>query len=438
VTQKSATYRTLWRWHFYAGLFVMPFVLMLSLTGAIYLFKPQLDHWEERNFQRLPVAKTVPPSKQVEAALLAYPNARLQSYRIPQSPGDAALVHIELADERTMRDVFVAPQGHIIGRFDPEARIADFVARVHSSLLIGDVGRWLVELAASWAIVMILSGLYLWWPEGRGFAGVLWPRLTLGRQAMLRDLHAVTGFWVSGLALTLLITGMPWASVWGEAFKAIRTEMGWVQGRQDWKIGVGQSSHRDHNHNAMAPTQAPPTGATIDSIVAKARKERLAFPVIITPLGDVWTAKSVIQNRSLGGTITYDNANGMKLFDERFADKHPIDRVVGYSIAWHEGQLFGWINQLVGVLTAFALMTMTVSGFVLWRRRRPEGMLGAPPIPRTPVHIRGVAAIIITLAALLPLLAASLILLWFFERLILPRLPRLALWLGIKKTPVFP
>ena len=46
---KSATgahYRTIWRWHFYAGLFVLPFVLILSVTGSIYLFKPQLDRWE--------------------------------------------------------------------------------------------------------------------------------------------------------------------------------------------------------------------------------------------------------------------------------------------------------------------------------------------------------------------------------------------------------
>jgi uncharacterized iron-regulated membrane protein len=36
-------YRTVWRWHFYAGLFVIPFMLILAATGLIYLFKPQLD-----------------------------------------------------------------------------------------------------------------------------------------------------------------------------------------------------------------------------------------------------------------------------------------------------------------------------------------------------------------------------------------------------------
>ena len=36
-------YQRIWRWHFYAGLFVAPFLILLSLTGIIYLFQPQLD-----------------------------------------------------------------------------------------------------------------------------------------------------------------------------------------------------------------------------------------------------------------------------------------------------------------------------------------------------------------------------------------------------------
>ena len=28
-------YRTIWRWHFYAGLFVGPFILVAALTGTL-------------------------------------------------------------------------------------------------------------------------------------------------------------------------------------------------------------------------------------------------------------------------------------------------------------------------------------------------------------------------------------------------------------------
>src|SRR3546814_20467326 len=73
--------------------------------------------------------------------------------------------------------------------------------------------------------------------RGRGLAGVVWPRLKGGGCFFWRDLHAVTGFWISGLALVLLVTALPWAGVWGSAFKAARAEMGWVQGTQDWTLG---------------------------------------------------------------------------------------------------------------------------------------------------------------------------------------------------------
>jgi len=46
-------YRTLWRWHFYAGLLIIPFVLALSISGAIYLFKPQIESWIDKPWSQL-------------------------------------------------------------------------------------------------------------------------------------------------------------------------------------------------------------------------------------------------------------------------------------------------------------------------------------------------------------------------------------------------
>jgi uncharacterized iron-regulated membrane protein len=81
-----ALYRSVWRWHFYAGLFVIPFVLLLSLTGAVYLFKPQTDRWEERAFRDVPAARAASPIAQVRAAQTAFPGARFDSYRLPERP----------------------------------------------------------------------------------------------------------------------------------------------------------------------------------------------------------------------------------------------------------------------------------------------------------------------------------------------------------------
>ena len=72
-----------------------------------------------------------------------------------------------------------------------------------------------------------------------------------------------------------------------------------------------------------------------------------------------------------------------------FAQRHWIDRLVGYGVALHEGAFFGIANQLLGTLTALLLVVLSVSGAVLWWRRRPIGLLGAP-IPLTRPRFGGV------------------------------------------------
>ena len=448
----TALYRTIWRWHFYAGLFVMPFILILATTGALYLFKPQVDRWEERDWRGLATAGAVGPEAQRDAALAAFPGARFHSYRLPEAEGDAAMIHLALAGGGSMRDVFVSPQGKVLGSLDPEARIMAFDKRVHGQLLLGPRGSWLVELAASWAIVMLATGLYLWWPRQCRFAGVLWPRLGAGGRQGLRDLHAVTGFWVAGLALVLLLSGLPWAAVWGSAFKAARQEFGLVQGAQDWTIGgrspVGDE-HAAHDHGAMVamagdampsmPSMPPGSHfhpiapVRLGEIVARAKSERLAFPVSVLPPGASpdWTVRSDTQNRPLRVTLTYDARTGAVTSRQTFSDKHPIDRVLGYSIAWHEGQLFGWINQLIGLATVLALVALAVTGFLMWRRRKPSGRLGAPPPPDERRRQMGVLVIFGVFLLLLPLFAASVAALVLIEKLVFPALPEAARWLGV-------
>jgi uncharacterized iron-regulated membrane protein len=192
----------------------------------------------------------------------------------------------------------------------------------------------------------------------------------------------------------------------------------------------------------MPAAEIPVVG--LADIVAKAKAERLAHPVLVKPPGAperfgpptpmAWKVKSEAQNRPLNREVIFDAATGNELSRKGFADKHVIDRAVNYGIAWHEGQLFGWINQLVGVLTAVALNVLVISGFLMWRRRKPDDALGAPPVAAVPPKMRGVVMIIGVMALLLPLLGASLIGLWLFDRLLLPRLPALAMWLGVRRA----
>ena len=133
-----------------------------------------------------------------------------------------------IADHGARTRVYVHPDTLAILKTQDESNTLErAIFKLHGELMLGENGSYLVELAASWAIVMILTGLYLWWPRNaKGLGGVLYPRLGQGPKRFWRDLHAVVGIWVSAFALFLLASGLPWASVWGAAFKNVRAWTG--------------------------------------------------------------------------------------------------------------------------------------------------------------------------------------------------------------------
>ena len=427
----TATYRTIWRWHFYAGLFVLPFVLLLSVSGSIYLFKPQIDRWEERDYRGLSLEGAVSADRQLEAAEAAFPDGSFNHYRLPEEPGDAAMVQMGLPDG-SLSEVFVSPQGQVLGTLDPAERISNAVSRFHGSLMMGDWGDRLVELAASWTIVMILTGLYLWWPRPFRAAGTLWPRLSLKGRPLMKDLHRVTGFWLAGFVLVMLASGLPWAGTWGSAFKWARGELGLVEGVQEWKIGAEKAAvaapvahdHGTASHSPQMRADMPEQSLPLAASVQRAEAEDMAFPVLVLPphapqrfgppTGNVWTVKSEAQNRPLVRSVTYDPQSGTELSRNGFADKHPIDRAINIGIAWHEGALFGLTNQIMGLVIALALIALSVLGVLMWLKRRPKGKLAAPPPGgRLP---RGLIAGIVVLALLLPLFGVSLGAILLFDK----------------------
>lgn len=432
-------YRTLWRWHFYAGLLCIPFVIVLSLSGSVYLFKPQVERWLDRHYDGHDVsAGRGLPSAQVLAALAAVPDGRLSGFELPAQETDAARVLVATGDGT--RRVYVHPtRNEVLGQVVEDERLMRQMFRLHGELWMGDRGSNLVETASCWTIVLILTGLLLWWPRGGlGAAGVLYPRLGRGQRIFWRDLHAVTGLWISCLVLFLLFTGLPWAKFWGGYFKQVRQWTGTAVARQDWPSGSPRprrGGHSDHGGGGHRDLAGPaPDLAALDRVVAATIPLSLPTPTVVTPPaqpGGNWTAVCNTQNRPLRQTVHLDPQTAEITRRETFDKKHWIDQLVGTCIAAHEGQLFGVANQLLGLTAALGLVGVCVSAVVLWWRRREPGTLGAP-LPLVPVRgTAGLLGLLALMTVLLPLFGASLLVVLLVERLILRRLPGVSRWLGL-------
>lgn len=474
-------YRAVWRWHFYAGLLSLPFVIVLSISGAIYLFKPQIEAWIERPYDRLTLdGPSATVADQVRAAVAAFPGAVPTGYELPRSADAAARILVQHRGE-SLR-VYVHPASlQVLHAIPDRDRFMRWIFRLHGELLLGDRGSHLVELVASWTVVLVLTGLYLWWPrQSRGWGGILYPRLNHGSKVVWRDLHAVVGVWISLLTLFLLATGLPWAKFWGGYFKNVRQWTGTAVAKQDWSTGDSEDhgrpssstgargvteagEHAGHGGGAApaksAASGAAPTGRVakaksgasrwrrgrtavmpkdldaFDRVAATIRPLALAHPVIITPPAtndsEEWTAASEAANRPLRTSLVVNGGTGAIVSRENFRDRHWVDQAVGIGIAAHEGQLFGWPNQILGLVTAVGLVLLSVSGAVMWWRRRDVGVLGAPPVYRGRVFSWTLLVLIGLLAIYLPLFGASLIVVLIVEKLLLVRIPPVRRWLGL-------
>ncbi len=442
-------YRTVWRWHFYASLFCMPFVIILSITGAIYLFKPQLDRWRDRAYDDIVANdKFSLPSTQIEAVLHEYPDYIPVAYELRTSSSDAVRIIMQKGSQR--QRVFVNPATlQVLGSRPEEGGPVRLVRTIHGQLGMGQRGSNLVELASSWTIIMILTGLFLWWPRSSNrLAGVLYPRLWKGRKLFWRDLHSVTGVWISLLVLFLLMTGLPWAKFWGNYLKTVRSLAGTAVAKTDWTIGgveaeqpkkQDQSEHAGHGGKGSSGSGGRRRGAAaimpadltdFDRLLAIAEPMKLAYPATIVPpaqaaVGEqeaAWTIQSEAQNRPLRVTLQVLPKSGQIVSREDFASKPWLDKAIAIGIAAHEGQLFGAANQVLGVITAAGLVLLCVSGTIMWYRRREPGTLGAPlPVQQSRWPL-ALWCTIIALGLYLPLFGLSLLAVLAIERLVLVRI----------------
>jgi uncharacterized iron-regulated membrane protein len=428
-------YNAVWRWHFYAGLVCIPFVLWLTLTGTLYLWRPQIEALLDRPYIHLATRGAVAsPDAQVAAAVRAVPGSSFHRYVLPAAPN--AAVSILVGQNGADRRVHVDPRSlAVLGVEREDRRLMPLVSHLHGELLAGAIGSYVVEAAACWAVVMLLTGLYLSWPRGRGPAGVLWPRLRSGRRLFWRDLHAVTGTWVSLFALGLILTGLPWAKGWGSYLKEVRAITHTTDGPVDWTIGGKAAGDPHAEHHGMAMPAPPPPPGELARVIAAARPLAIAPPVLVTPPmqpGAPWSVTSDADDRPLRSEARIDGASGHVLSTKGFGQRHWIDRAIGYGIAAHEGVLFGLANQILGTLTALGLMLVAISGAVMWWRRRPIGLLGAPiPLTRPRFGVVLVAAVV-ALALYMPLFGATLIAVLLIERGVLRRLEGPRRWLGLR------
>lgn len=411
----AEVYRAFWRWHFYAGLIVLPVLMLMALTGGLYLFEKEISAALYRDLRTVTPAPVVSAQRWVDAAARAVPG-RVVIVAPPAGAGQSAKLTVETR-EGARRDVFVDPaDARVLGSI-PEGGLMQTLKTVHSLAIAGPIPNLMVEIVAGWAIVMIATGFYLWWPRGRK-GGVVSIRATPGKRVFWRDLHAVTGALVGLIVLFLAMTGMVWSQVWGAQIRQVAALPG--LGRPAVPAGVAAHQHgrrqavpwslQGMEMEGAAGTDHGSSGG-IDTVIAAADAAGLARPYVVTipeAAGRAWSA-SAMADRVEDMRTLYVQSDGAMVADVPFKAYGPVGQAIEWGVAVHLGREYGAPNRWLMLAGCVAVWLLGVSALVMWWKRRPKGRLAAPPGPSDRRAYWGLAAVIGPIAALYPLVGVSLV-----------------------------
>ncbi len=393
----------LWKWHFIAGLISLPIVVILAITGGIYLFKDTYEAPKQAYIKMVEVeGEAISYQEQWQLAkpsLHKAPNTMV----IPAKKNQATAFTSGMFSHKN--SVYVNPyKGEITGHIHPKDSGMYTVRKLHGELLLGKFGTKIVELVASWIFVLIITGIYVFWPgKKEGIKGFFKIRFKQGKRILFRDLHTVFGFWMSILLLITLAGGMPWTDVFGANFK-------WVQGVTNTGFPKTWSAR------GLKSTMEG-KAISLDDMVMLAKSMNLKGEVSIGLPKDEKGVYSIYNTTfDLGAQkrFHFDQYSGEQLISHNWEDVGVLMRGRMWFMAFHQGQ-FGTWNWIIMICVAVLLAFMALAGLISYIKRKPTKKWGTPKVPAQFKVGYSIIALIVLLGIVFPLFGISVLVIVLVE-----------------------
>jgi uncharacterized iron-regulated membrane protein len=415
-TRRSGSlYRVIWRWHFYAGLLVAPPLVILSVTGGLYIFKSEILDYARRDMVFVnPASSHVPCQHQLDAALAAHPGRKAIRFRLSPIAYHSTLITLIGESKGKTIDVYVNPaNGGVLGSVASDSPLNVFfntVLKLHRTLYAGMTGRVFNELATSWTVVMVITGLYLWWPRGKR-KGVWTYRRGAKRYTTLRDLHSVTGCYLLIPCAIIAVTGMFYTPWFG------------------WEIREGARRWIGHEEAVAKAESAAAPCLSLDELMGVARRrypDRFLSATLASEPGDEDTLAIKAINdiyRTYGPMRITDLEVEQSTGAVRKSTDDTQTMFFWHTWTWplHVGSILGLTTKILWLIACLVLVALPITGVWMWWERRPRGKTGFPRKPAIAIPLR-LVSIILLLSLVLPVMGASVILVlmseWIFRRFI--------------------
>jgi len=446
-----------WRWHFFASIIVIPVFVILSVTGMAWMFR--YDIWNIQHPGVIYNSISIPANtqflsldEQAVIALKEFPDGSVTSIAEPFGNRNTR-VFVQDPSGVT-HDVYVNPQtGKVTGIINTSSHWTDLMIRLHGNLTLGTWGDVVLELAACWAIVMALTGYYMYFRNRKG-------KIRYSKTSETKNRHALIGFVAGFGILFLVVSGLPWTKFWGETVQSFAAGKGlqitlWGEdpgAKSDFgaalQSATGASQRAPWTLGESSIPNSQSDGAksiSVDGAVSVASQAGLTHPYLIvmpdgkdgvySVMADSWQDPNDPASKDVSkeAVVHVDQYSGAIAATYGYDQYSTTAKLVNQGISIHEGRKLGVVSKITTTLFCLAILFLCITGPMMWWKRRPKAGGLAAPKGRVPITEYPMLAItLIIMGVVLPLFGASLLLLLILDKLLFRRFKFFKEALGVK------
>ena len=197
--------------HLWLGIAAAIFLVILGVTGSVTAFENDIDHWIHRDlFYVSAGGRVLPDTELIRVVQERFAPARVTGIHIFREANLARVV--QLSDRST---VLVNPyDGHILGRRTGPSetqKVVGYVHQLHTHLVpeprnareAAHVGEIVVQIAGAALLLLVPTGLILWWRTKR--ASIKWSASWF---RVCFDAHHTIGIYAGLFLLLAAVTGV--------------------------------------------------------------------------------------------------------------------------------------------------------------------------------------------------------------------------------------
>ncbi|MGF1636228.1 MAG: PepSY-associated TM helix domain-containing protein [Cyclobacteriaceae bacterium] len=352
------------QWHTWMGIFAGSILFIVSFTGALLVFEDELDMWFYPQLFDFEENNELMPLHEVFHKVRAdHPQIDLFTIYHWQTLNNAYIMNFEKNHE--YYQAIVNPfTGKVTGTRIYQKTIMGFIKHLHRTLLIPEIGRYIVGIASLFMVILMITGLRLWIPR---HWKMLKERLTVRRGASFKrqnyDLHNTLGFYFSPFITLISITGV---AITFSNLVILTLFIVNFQSPQSIGDILGKQSTYQTNL----------AGIPIEKILFRAQAdmphaEIRGFQIPRDSVG-AYTVNFVAESEAKTGDhsfATYDQYTGDKLLNTEtdFANTGKIP--LNWLTTVHYGSFGGMSTRIIALLASLVAPMLFVSGFIIWYSR---------------------------------------------------------------------